>query len=146
MSKLEHWFSAYTLVVKLAEGAQLASNSSVLPSIWSKDNSQSYLKDKMVIKNSWFLSSYSQREPVLDREIFHFRQNMRERTKEYRKELEEMQLRVKNRPYLFEQVTKVTGQSSRVFLGDRIHCLSFKTGIKKFSLKLFIDERVQMLV
>ncbi|XP_009920823.1 protein FAM161B isoform X1 [Haliaeetus albicilla] len=33
-------------------------------------------------------------------------QNMRERTKEYRKELEEMQLRVKNRPYLFEQVTK----------------------------------------
>ncbi|KFP69286.1 Protein FAM161B, partial [Acanthisitta chloris] len=34
------------------------------------------------------------------------RQNMRERTKEYKKELEEMQLRVKNRPYLFEQVTK----------------------------------------
>ncbi|KAM6274530.1 LOW QUALITY PROTEIN: protein FAM161B [Porphyrio hochstetteri] len=33
-------------------------------------------------------------------------QNMRERTQEYRKELEEMQLRVKNRPYLFEQVTK----------------------------------------
>ncbi|XP_026705221.1 protein FAM161B isoform X2 [Athene cunicularia] len=33
-------------------------------------------------------------------------QNMREKTKEYRKELEEMQLRVKNRPYLFEQVTK----------------------------------------
>ncbi|NXF05410.1 F161B protein, partial [Smithornis capensis] len=33
-------------------------------------------------------------------------QSMRERTKEYRKELEEMQLRVKNRPYLFEQVTK----------------------------------------
>uniref|UniRef100_A0A8B9DJA7 FAM161 centrosomal protein B n=1 Tax=Anser cygnoides TaxID=8845 RepID=A0A8B9DJA7_ANSCY len=72
-------------------------------------------------------------------------QNMRERTKEYRKELEEMQLRVKNRPYLFEQVTKVTGQSSRVFL-DRIRCLSFKTGIKKFSLKLFIDEKVQRLV
>ncbi|XP_040528627.1 protein FAM161B isoform X1 [Gallus gallus] len=41
------------------------------------------------------------------------RQNMRERTKEYRKELEEMQLRVKNRPYLFEQVSKVTGQSSK---------------------------------
>lgn len=36
----------------------------------------------------------------------HNRQNMRERTKEYRKELEEMQLRVKNRPYLFEQVSK----------------------------------------
>ncbi|NWI86360.1 F161B protein, partial [Pitta sordida] len=34
------------------------------------------------------------------------RQNMRERNKEYRKYLEEMQLRVKNRPYLFEQVTK----------------------------------------
>ncbi|NXC59169.1 F161B protein, partial [Aleadryas rufinucha] len=34
------------------------------------------------------------------------RQNMQDRTKEYRKELEEMQLRVKNRPYLFEQVTK----------------------------------------
>ncbi|NXA10379.1 F161B protein, partial [Sapayoa aenigma] len=34
------------------------------------------------------------------------RQNMRERTKEYRQELEEMHLRVKNRPYLFEQVTK----------------------------------------
>ncbi|OPJ83204.1 protein FAM161B isoform X1 [Patagioenas fasciata] len=33
-------------------------------------------------------------------------QNMKARTKEYRKELEEMQLRVKNRPYLFEQVTK----------------------------------------
>ncbi|KAM9239371.1 protein FAM161B [Leptosomus discolor] len=33
-------------------------------------------------------------------------QNMRENTKEYKKELEEMQLRVKNRPYLFEQVTK----------------------------------------
>ncbi|NWX63731.1 F161B protein, partial [Promerops cafer] len=34
------------------------------------------------------------------------RQNMQDRTKEYRKELEEMQLRVKNRPFLFEQVTK----------------------------------------
>ncbi|NXC77363.1 F161B protein, partial [Anhinga anhinga] len=34
------------------------------------------------------------------------RQNMRARTNEYRKELEEMQLRVKNRPYLFEQVTQ----------------------------------------
>ncbi|KFV79246.1 Protein FAM161B, partial [Struthio camelus australis] len=34
-------------------------------------------------------------------------QNIRERTKEYRKELEEMQLRVKKRPYLFEQVTKL---------------------------------------
>ncbi|NWR71291.1 F161B protein, partial [Centropus unirufus] len=34
------------------------------------------------------------------------RQNVRERAKEYRKELEEMQQRVKNRPYLFEQVTK----------------------------------------
>ncbi|NXB98454.1 F161B protein, partial [Orthonyx spaldingii] len=34
------------------------------------------------------------------------RQNMQDRTKEYRKELEEMQLRVKNRPYLFEQITK----------------------------------------
>ncbi|XP_062350944.1 protein FAM161B [Cinclus cinclus] len=34
------------------------------------------------------------------------RQNMQARTKEYRKELEEMQLRVKNRPFLFEQVTK----------------------------------------
>ncbi|NWU63358.1 F161B protein, partial [Pterocles burchelli] len=33
-------------------------------------------------------------------------QNMRERTNEYRKELEEIQLRVKSRPYLFEQVTK----------------------------------------
>ncbi|KGL73635.1 Protein FAM161B, partial [Tinamus guttatus] len=33
-------------------------------------------------------------------------QSITERTKEYRKELEEMQLRVKNRPYLFEQVTK----------------------------------------
>lgn len=36
---------------------------------------------------------------------------MQDRTKEYRKELEEMQLRVKNRPFLFEQVTKVTAQS-----------------------------------
>lgn len=61
---------------------------------------------------------------------------MRARTKEYRKELEEMQLRVKNRPYLFEQVTKVTGQSSAVFLGDRILQFSFKTGIKKSSLPL----------
>uniref|UniRef100_A0A8C8SJ86 FAM161 centrosomal protein B n=1 Tax=Pelusios castaneus TaxID=367368 RepID=A0A8C8SJ86_9SAUR len=37
------------------------------------------------------------------------RQNWRDdrkRTKEYKKELEEMQIRVKNRPYLFEQVTK----------------------------------------
>ncbi|CAM4570713.1 unnamed protein product [Lepidochelys olivacea] len=33
-------------------------------------------------------------------------QNDRKRTKEYKKELEEMQIRVKNRPYLFEQVTK----------------------------------------
>lgn len=61
---------------------------------------------------------------------------MRARTKEYRKELEEMQLRVKNRPYLFEQVTKVTGQSSAVFLGDRILRFSSKTGIKKPSLPL----------
>ncbi|XP_066178174.1 protein FAM161B [Sylvia atricapilla] len=34
------------------------------------------------------------------------RQNLQERTKEYRRELEEMELRVKNRPFLFEQVTK----------------------------------------
>ncbi|NWR96757.1 F161B protein, partial [Motacilla alba] len=34
------------------------------------------------------------------------RQNMQDRTKEYRKELEEMKLRVKSRPFLFEQVTK----------------------------------------
>ncbi|NXW75922.1 F161B protein, partial [Hirundo rustica] len=34
------------------------------------------------------------------------RQNLQDRAKEYRKELEEMQLRVKNRPFLFEQVTK----------------------------------------
>ncbi|XP_053119807.1 protein FAM161B isoform X2 [Hemicordylus capensis] len=33
-------------------------------------------------------------------------QNDRKRTKEYKKELEEMKMRVKNRPYLFEQVTK----------------------------------------
>ncbi|NWI10375.1 F161B protein, partial [Crypturellus soui] len=33
-------------------------------------------------------------------------QSITEKTKEYRKELEEMQLRVKNRPYLFEQITK----------------------------------------
>ncbi|XP_030415054.1 protein FAM161B isoform X2 [Gopherus evgoodei] len=33
-------------------------------------------------------------------------QNDRRRTKEYKKELEEMQIRIKNRPYLFEQVMK----------------------------------------
>nr|XP_006117790.2 protein FAM161B [Pelodiscus sinensis] len=33
-------------------------------------------------------------------------QNDQKRTKEYKKELEEMEIRVKNRPYLFEQVTK----------------------------------------
>ncbi|KAJ6655666.1 hypothetical protein lerEdw1_004902 [Lerista edwardsae] len=33
-------------------------------------------------------------------------QNDRKKTKEYKKELEEMKIRVKNRPYLFEQVTK----------------------------------------
>ncbi|XP_015281840.1 PREDICTED: protein FAM161B [Gekko japonicus] len=33
-------------------------------------------------------------------------QNDRKRTKEYEKELEDMKTRVKNRPYLFEQVTK----------------------------------------
>lgn len=77
----------------------------------------------VVIEYLPFFISYSQRKPVLDRQLFHFRQNMRERTKEYRKELEEMQLRMKDRPYLFEQVTKVTGQSSRMFVGDRIHYL-----------------------
>ncbi|XP_066467962.1 protein FAM161B [Tiliqua scincoides] len=33
-------------------------------------------------------------------------QNDRRKTKEYNKELEEMKMRVKNRPYLFEQITK----------------------------------------
>ncbi|XP_054825887.1 protein FAM161B [Eublepharis macularius] len=33
-------------------------------------------------------------------------QNDQKRTKEYKKDLEEMKMRVKNRPYLFEQVTK----------------------------------------
>ncbi|XP_061467696.1 protein FAM161B [Rhineura floridana] len=33
-------------------------------------------------------------------------QNDQKRTREYKKELEEMKMRVKNRPYLFEQVTK----------------------------------------
>lgn len=61
---------------------------------------------------------------------------MRGRTKEYGKELEEMQLLVKNGPHLFEEFPEVTVQSSRVFLGDRIHCLSFKKGIKKSNLKL----------
>ncbi|XP_044870050.1 protein FAM161B isoform X1 [Mauremys mutica] len=37
-------------------------------------------------------------------------QNDRRRTKEYKKELEEMQIRIKNRPYLFEQVMKHDAQ------------------------------------
>lgn len=73
---------------------------------------------------------YTWREPIADRQFFHFRQNLQDRTKEYRKELEEMQLRVQNRPFLFEQVTKVTGQSPRMFLGNKMSCLSFKTRIK----------------
>ncbi|KAJ7344981.1 hypothetical protein JRQ81_000931 [Phrynocephalus forsythii] len=37
-------------------------------------------------------------------------QNDQRRTREYKKELEEMKMRVKNRPYLFEQVTKQGAQ------------------------------------
>lgn len=101
-----------------------------LPSIQNQENYQTDLKNETATKNSSFLISYSQREPIADMQFFYFRKNMQDRTKEYRKELEEMQLRVKNRPYLFEQVTKVTSQSPRVFLGNRINCLSFKTDIK----------------
>ncbi|NXR99465.1 F161B protein, partial [Oxylabes madagascariensis] len=75
-------------------------------SIQNQENYQSDLKNETLTENSSFLISYSQREPIVDRQFFHFRQNLQDRTKEYRKELEEMQLRVKNRPFLFEQVTK----------------------------------------
>nr|XP_020662900.1 protein FAM161B isoform X2 [Pogona vitticeps] len=37
-------------------------------------------------------------------------QNDQRRTREYKKELEEMKMRVKNRPYLFEQVSKCSAQ------------------------------------
>uniref|UniRef100_A0A674J7N2 FAM161 centrosomal protein B n=1 Tax=Terrapene triunguis TaxID=2587831 RepID=A0A674J7N2_9SAUR len=46
--------------------------------------------------------------------------NDRKRTKEYKKELEEMQIRVKNRPYLFEQVTKVTIQKKEAIHTDSL--------------------------
>uniref|UniRef100_A0A8C3T896 FAM161 centrosomal protein B n=1 Tax=Chelydra serpentina TaxID=8475 RepID=A0A8C3T896_CHESE len=39
--------------------------------------------------------------------------NDRKRTKEYKKELEEIQIRVKNRPYLFEEVTKAPAYQAR---------------------------------
>ncbi|XP_078248760.1 protein FAM161B isoform X3 [Pogona vitticeps] len=41
---------------------------------------------------------------------FAIKQNDQRRTREYKKELEEMKMRVKNRPYLFEQVTKCSAQ------------------------------------
>ncbi|XP_040557912.1 protein FAM161B isoform X1 [Gallus gallus] len=73
------------------------------------------------------------------------RQNMRERTKEYRKELEEMQLRVKNRPYLFEQVSKVTGQSSKCLWVTGYIVFDLGQALRNH-LKSFTVRKVPMLV
>ncbi|NXI48970.1 F161B protein, partial [Chloroceryle aenea] len=61
---------------------------------------------KSVISRAKALDPHKSLEETHKEKLKQNWQNMRERTKEYRKELEEMQLRVKNRPYLFEQVTK----------------------------------------
>lgn len=70
---------------------------------------------------------------------------MRERTKEYRKELEEMQLRVKNRPYLFEQVSKVTGQSSKCLWVTGYIVFDLGQALRNH-LKSFTVRKVLMLV
>ncbi|NXC96196.1 F161B protein, partial [Certhia familiaris] len=61
---------------------------------------------KSVNSRAKALDPHKSLEETLKEKSKQNRQNMQDRTKEYRKELEEMQLRVKNRPFLFEQVTK----------------------------------------
>ncbi|NXK92354.1 F161B protein, partial [Formicarius rufipectus] len=61
---------------------------------------------KSVNSRAKALDPHSRMEETHKEKVKQNQQIMRERTKEYRKELEEMQQRVKNRPYLFEQVTK----------------------------------------
>uniref|UniRef100_A0A8C6XK46 FAM161 centrosomal protein B n=1 Tax=Naja naja TaxID=35670 RepID=A0A8C6XK46_NAJNA len=49
-------------------------------------------------------------------------QNGQKRTREYKKELEEMKMRVKNRPYLFEQVTTHSArQGAQKLFKDTLH-------------------------
>lgn len=47
------------------------------------------------------------KDSIVARNLFNSRNNDRKRTKEYKRELEEMKRRIQTRPYLFEQVTKV---------------------------------------
>ncbi|KAM7024762.1 protein FAM161B [Acridotheres tristis] len=80
------------------------------------DKERIYWLEKQKMKCQAMQKSLNSRAKALDphksleetqkEKLKQIRQNMQDRTKEYRKELEEMQLRVKNRPFLFEQVTK----------------------------------------
>ncbi|NWH64906.1 F161B protein, partial [Geococcyx californianus] len=73
---------------------------------WEKHKKKCQVIQKSVNSRAKALDPLKSLEETQKEKSEQNRQNMRERTKEYRKELEEMQLRVKNRPYLFEQVTK----------------------------------------
>ncbi|XP_048340832.1 protein FAM161B isoform X2 [Sphaerodactylus townsendi] len=61
---------------------------------------------KSVIHRAKAMDPHKSLEEMYKEKLKQSWQNDRKRTKEYKKELEDMKIRVKNRPYLFEQVTK----------------------------------------
>uniref|UniRef100_A0A8D0HN79 FAM161 centrosomal protein B n=1 Tax=Sphenodon punctatus TaxID=8508 RepID=A0A8D0HN79_SPHPU len=67
---------------------------------------KSWAMSKSVSCRAKAMDSHKSLETTLKEKLKQNWQNDRKRTKEYKKELEEMKMRVKNRPYLFEQVTK----------------------------------------
>ncbi|EGW01645.1 protein FAM161B isoform X1 [Cricetulus griseus] len=110
-------FSANTLPVHITDATRKR-ESAVRMSLEKKDKSDSIqwlemhkknrqAMSKSVILRAKAMDPHKSLEEVFKAKLKENRNNDRKRTKEYKKELEEMKRRIQTRPYLFEQVTKV---------------------------------------
>ncbi|OBS77496.1 hypothetical protein A6R68_16095, partial [Neotoma lepida] len=108
-------FSANTLPVHITDATRKR-ESAVRMSLEKKDNADiQWLEmhkkscqamSKSVTLRAKAMDPHKSLEEVFKAKLKENRNNDRKRTKEYKKELEEMKRRIQTRPYLFEQVTK----------------------------------------
>ncbi|KAL1789615.1 hypothetical protein HispidOSU_004589 [Sigmodon hispidus] len=107
-------FSANTLPVHITDATRKR-ECAVRMSLEKKDKSTQWLEmhkkncqamSKSVTLRAKAMDPHKSLEEVFKAKLKENRNNDRKRTKEYKKELEEMKRRIQARPYLFEQVTK----------------------------------------
>ncbi|XP_050020449.1 protein FAM161B [Alexandromys fortis] len=110
-------FSANTLPVHITDATRKR-ESAVRMSLEKKDKSDKSIQwlemhkkncqamSKSVTLRAKAMDPHKSLEEVFKAKLKENRNNDRKRTKEYKKELEEMKRRIQTRPYLFEQVTK----------------------------------------